>query len=229
MRLDKFVSHATDLSRAQVKRAIKCEQVAINGIVALSPQQKVSAEDCVTFEGEKIFLPSLRYLMVNKPVGCVSATTDSENTTILDVIGESDSNLSIAGRLDKDTTGLMLLSDDGQWVHNVTSPRKRCAKTYIASLDKPVGNDVITRFAEGIQLRSETSTTLPAKLVPLEGNNAKVEIFEGKYHQVKRMFSACGIHVLSLHRHAIGDLVLDPSLAPGEFRALTAYEINRFK
>ncbi|GAB1260065.1 pseudouridine synthase [Aurantivibrio plasticivorans] len=229
MRLDKFISHGTILSRAQVKRAIKAKLVEVNGAIALSPQQNVCETDTVSMEGTLVALPAPRYLMVNKPENCVSASRDTQHPTILDVIGEHDSNLSIAGRLDKDTTGLILLSDDGQWIHNVTSPRKGCTKTYIAKLDQPVTLGVIEAFAMGISLRNEAKPTLPAKLEALPDNLAKVDITEGKYHQVKRMFAACGLHVLRLQRIAIGDITLDPTLQPGQFRALTQQEIESFR
>jgi 16S rRNA pseudouridine516 synthase len=166
--------------------------------------------------------------MLHKPAGCVCATADREHRTVLDLLGaERASGLHIAGRLDIDATGLVLLTDDGDWSHRLTSPRHSFPKTYRVTLDAPLGAQAATLRA-GVALRNEPRRCAPAALEPLGDNRWRVTIREGKYHQVKRMFAAVGNHVVALHRERIGRVALDPRLAPGEFRALTPDEIASF-
>lgn len=185
----------------------------------------LSADDSVTLDAQALTISGPQYFMLYKPSGYICATTDSDHPTVLDLIEDNAEKLSIAGRLDKDTTGLVLLSDDGQWIHKIISPRRACTKTYIATLDAAITPDVIRQFENGITLRNETKPTLPASLNSLDGRTVEVSIVEGKYHQVKRMFAACGLHVVSLHRVQIGTIKLDETLSPGEYRRLTETEI----
>jgi 16S rRNA pseudouridine516 synthase len=232
MRLDKFISHATGFSRSESRRAIKAAAVQVNGEVERSAQRELSDRDQVVLGDEPLALPSLRYLMLNKPAGYVSATTDSENPTVIDLLEDvrevEKAGLSVAGRLDKDTTGLVLLSNDGQWIHRVTSPRHEHSKVYIATLAEAVSEDDVQAFAEGIQLKGEARPTRPAGLKIIGEKEVEVTVSEGRYHQVKRMFAALGNKVLSLHRRQMGAIILDSSLAPGDYRDLTAEEVSSF-
>jgi 16S rRNA pseudouridine516 synthase len=230
MRLDKFLSHATGLSRELARRAIRRRQVEVNNEVTKNAAQAVTESDIIMLEGERIELPGVRYLMLNKPAGYVCATKDSEHPTVLDLLHDIDtSGLAIGGRLDIDTTGLVLLSDDGQWLHRVTAPRHHYPKTYLARLIQPVDQLLIDSFAAGVMLNGESKPTRPAVCRALPDNGAEIVISEGRYHQVKRMFAACNNKVLALHRNRIGSVVLDETLEPGAFRPLNPAEIASFK
>ncbi|WP_020413160.1 16S rRNA pseudouridine(516) synthase RsuA [Microbulbifer sp. SSSA007] len=226
IRLDKAVSQVTDLSRSDVKRAAKAERISVNGEIVTDPAAKVQAGDALYLDGEPLHEPGPRYIMLNKPLGYVSATKDGEHPTVLDLIDEPNkSKLHIAGRLDIDTTGLVLLTDDGQWSHKVTSPNHHCDKTYYAMLAERIEEDAVAKFAKGIWLNNEKKRTKPAKLEILYANEVRLTIGEGRYHQVKRMFAALGNRVLELHRERIGDISLDEELQEGEYRLLTPEEI----
>lgn len=228
MRLDKFVSHCSGLSRSATRRAIKAGNVEVNG-EPQTAQYEVVAGDAVRLEGELLSLPLPQYWMLHKPAGVVCANQDSEHPTVIDLLTELDdrikAKLSIAGRLDKDTTGLVLLSDDGAWIHRLISPNYHHPKTYCAQLEREVSVADVEAFAEGLMLRSESHATRPAELRPLPDKQAQVVLSEGRYHQVKRMFAATGNRVLALHRESVGEIMLDPALKPGEYRPLTAEEI----
>lgn len=230
MRLDKFLSHATSIVRDQSKRAVRKKRVTVNGEVVRSAAQQVSEEDAICLDGERIYLPKPRYFMLHKPQGYVCATEDSEHPIVLDLLQEgSAAGLSIAGRLDIDTTGLVLLSDDGQWLHRVTAPRHLFPKVYQATLHDAVDESTIEQFQRGIMLRGETKATAPAQCIALADKRAEVTLQEGRYHQVKRMFAACGNHVVALHRQQIGAVRLDDNLALGAYRSLTQEEIESFQ
>lgn len=228
MRLDKFVSHCTGLSRSATRRAIKTGGIEVNG-QPRTPQYEVAEGDQVSLDGELLSLPAPQYWMLYKPSGVVCANQDSEHPTVLDLLTELDghikADLSVAGRLDKDTTGLVLLSDDGAWVHRLISPNYHQPKTYRAQLEREVSAADVDAFAQGLMLRSESRPTRPAELRPLPDRYADVVLSEGRYHQVKRMFAATGNRVLALHRLSVGKIILDPLLKPGEYRPLTAEEI----
>ncbi|MDO8272317.1 MAG: 16S rRNA pseudouridine(516) synthase RsuA [Gammaproteobacteria bacterium] len=229
MRLDKFVSHATGLPREISKRLIRKRQVQVNGAMVSNAAFQVEDTDSVTLEGETLHIPGPRYLMLHKPSGVVCATEDGDHPTVLDLIEDMDTEgLSIGGRLDIDTTGLVLLSDDGQWLHRVTSPRHLFSKVYRATLQEPLDQQTIDSFAAGMLLRGEGKRTAPAQCEALPDNGARVTLNEGRYHQIKRMFAACGNHVLSLHREKIGAVALDDTLTEGEYRVLTETEIKSF-
>lgn len=228
MRLDKFVSHCTGLSRSLARRAIRAGTVQVNA-EPRTPQYEVAEGDEVCLDGEPLSLPVPQYWMLYKPAGVVCANEDSEHPTVMDLLTELDarikSGLSVAGRLDKDTTGLVLLSDDGAWVHRLISPNYHQPKTYLARLEREVSAADVEAFAQGLMLRSESRPTRPAELKPLPDQQAEVVLSEGRYHQVKRMFAATGNRVLALHRLSVGKIVLDPALEPGEYRPLTDDEI----
>lgn len=231
MRLDKFVSHATGYSRAVVKKLLRDKRVTAGSCpetatLIKKADYEVTDQDIILLDGEVIVIPGAAYLMLHKPAGYVCANTDSENPTVLDLIEDGRQDLSIAGRLDKDTTGLVLLSNDGKWVHRIISPRRECAKTYHAELDQAINEDIIKQFATGFFLKGDIKPTKPAVLETIDGNSVSVTISEGRYHQVKRMFAACGLHVVALHRVSIAGITLDTSLEPGQYRTLTDVEVN---
>ncbi|WP_226704425.1 16S rRNA pseudouridine(516) synthase RsuA [Microbulbifer elongatus] len=226
IRLDKAISQVTDLSRAEVKRAAKQERITVNGVAVSDPSSKIYESDELCLDGELLGEAGPRYFMLNKPLGYVCATKDGEHPTVLDLLDEPNKHkLHIAGRLDIDTTGLVLVTDDGQWSHRITSPRHHCDKTYYAQLADPIDDSAIDKFEKGIWLNNEKTRTKPAKLEILYRNEVRVTISEGRYHQVKRMFAALGNRVLELHRERIGQIDLDEDLAEGDYRPLTEDEI----
>jgi 16S rRNA pseudouridine516 synthase len=229
MRLDKFLSHTSDLSRKDAKRAIKAGRVTINQLPADSPNLNVSAEDSVYLDNQHLLFQQARYFMLNKPVGYICATSDGEHPVVMDLIHEpARKNLHIAGRLDKDTTGLVLITEDGQWSHRVTSPGKNTFKRYRVSLAEPATLSAIESLEQGILLNNEKQPTLPAKVQQVSANCLLLSISEGRYHQVKRMLAAVGNRVTALHREAIGGIELDPTLQPGQYRPLDEQEIALF-
>ena len=226
LRLDKAVSQVTDLSRAEVKRAARQGRILVNGEVVSDPSLKILESDTLQLDDEVLQEPGPRYFMLNKPLGYVCATKDGEHPTVLDLIDEPNKQkLHIAGRLDIDTTGLVLITDDGQWSHRVTSPRHHCEKTYYAHLEHGIDDSAIEKFEKGIWLNNEKKRTKPAKLEILYRNEVRITISEGRYHQVKRMFAALENHVLELHRERVGDIFLDEDLEEGDYRPLTEQEI----
>lgn len=228
MRLDKFLSQQLGVSRALVARELRAKRVTVDGEVVKSGALKLASEQKVAFDGSPLLqLNGPRYFMLNKPQGYVCSTNDPDHPTVLYFLDEPVAyKLHTAGRLDIDTTGLVLMTDDGQWSHRVTSPKHHCDKTYLATLEHPLAEDTAQRFAEGVQLHHEKDLTRPAQLEKLDDRQARLTISEGRYHQVKRMFAAVGNRVVALHRERIGAIVLDEELAPGEYRPLTEEEIT---
>ena len=227
MRLDKYLSQVTGLPRRLTKRQIKCKNVEINGEVNQDQGYQVKDGDEVQLDGRILPPPGPKYLMLNKPEGTVCATEDPEHPTVIDLLDlENIKGLHPAGRLDIDTTGMVLITDDGQWSHRVTSPKQQCDKIYLVTTAEPVSEDYIAQFAQGIELRNEDKPTLPAELEILSENSARVTLHEGRYHQVKRMFAAVGNKVIGLHREQVGAIALDPDLEPGEYRFLTEQEVT---
>lgn len=230
MRLDKFIASVTDLSRSDAKRAIKSGAVRVDNVIADDPQFEVAPTAHVELEGRPLRAALKRYFMLHKPLGYVCATKDRQHLTVLDLLAEDNvDELHAAGRLDIDTTGLVLLTDDGQWSHRITSPKSDCEKTYWLQTAEPIPHNAIEQFARGLFLHNEKQRLLPAQLEILDDHSARLTLREGKYHQVKRMFGAIGNAVVRLHRERIGALALDPGLAPGEYRALRDDEIAAFR
>lgn len=227
MRLDKFLSQQLEISRAIAARELRAKKVTVNGEVVRDGAFKVLPEHEVEYEGNLLQIQQgPRYFMLNKPQGYVCSTDDPDHPTILYFIEEPLAwKLHAAGRLDIDTTGLVLLTDDGQWSHRITSPRHHCDKTYRVTLESPIADDVAAQFSAGIQLHGEKSLTKPAQLEVITPHEVLLTLSEGRYHQVKRMFAAAGNHVVALHRERIGGIVLDDDLEPGEYRPLTAEEV----
>ena len=229
MRLDRWISNYTHLSRMDVRRALKARQVTVNGVLAKAADQPVTEVDVVLLDGQRISPPALRYFMLHKPMGYVCANSDSQHPVVLDLLDETNKQeLQIAGRLDLDTTGLVLITDDGQWNHRVTAPSRQCQKTYRVTLDAPLDDVAADRLRTGVLLQNEKKPTQPAGLVFVDSSDRQtilLSIHEGKYHQVKRMLAAVGHHVNSLHREQVGEIKLDVTLPLGAYRPLTPFEI----
>lgn len=227
MRLDKYIAQTTDLSRALVKLALRNNRVRVNGEPVKDASLHLAASDRVALDGEALSPLGPRYFMLHKPLGYVCATVDNDHPTVLELLDEPNQKiLHIAGRLDIDTTGLVLITDDGQWSHRVTSPRHDCEKTYCVTLANALLADAEARLQAGILLKGETQLTKPAALERLSGNQVRLTISEGKYHQVKRMFAALGNRVVELHRERIGLIRLDDALTVGQYRRLSEAEIR---
>lgn len=228
MRLDKFLAHHLGVSRTIVNKELKAQKVTVNGDIVKSGAYHISPDQIVEYDGFEIVpITENRYFMLNKPQGYVCSTDDPDHPTILYFIYEPMAEkLHSAGRLDLDTTGLVLLTDDGKWSHRITSPKHHCEKVYQVTVEQPLTANLIDIFKQGIQLKSEKTLTEPAKLIIIDDYHAELTISEGRYHQVKRMFAAVNNHVTQLHRKQIGNIVLD--IPEGEYRPLTQDEINSF-
>lgn len=230
IRLDKFLAEMGAGSRSQVKEMIRKGRVSVNGCPVRSPEQKVTAEDKVEADGEPVSYAAHEYWMLNKPAGVVSATEDPREKTVVALIGRARRrDLFPVGRLDKDTEGLLLLTNDGALAHQLLSPKKHVDKTYLAVIDRPLSAEETRRFCEGLDIGDEKKT-LPAALEVLDSPcRVKVTLREGRFHQIKRMFEALGSRVLYLKRLSMGSLCLDETLQPGEYRELTAKELETLK
>ncbi len=229
MRLDRFLSQQLGVSRRFIATKLREKKVTVDGKLIDNGAIKITHQQTVMFDGDLLHkqVVGRRYFMLNKPQCYVCSTADPDHPTVLNFLDEPAAyKLHAAGRLDIDATGLVLLTDDGQWSHRVTSPKYYCEKTYLVTLAYPLANDVIRQFMAGIQLHGEKTLTRPARLVLLKPELVRLTISEGRYHQVKRMFAACGNLVTGLHRECIGEIVLDNSLAAGEYRSLTEWEIT---
>ena len=221
MRLDQFVSQATGMSRKQAWKYIRKQRIQVDGTIIRTAAHRVAPDSTILLDGEVIQLPGQIYVMLHKPAGVISATEDSSQRTVMDLIDHPHRDaLHIVGRLDKDSTGLLLLSNDGQWSHRITSPRHHVPKTYLATLAEPLTEDAARQLRQGISLQGEEQLTKPAQVEVLPDCQARITIHEGKYHQVKRMFAATGNHVKALHRERIGEWVLPANLAAGEWQLL---------
>lgn len=224
MRLDKFLATYTSLSRKDAKKTIRQGVVVIDGTVVKSETEKVSLEQDVFLHGERIHAKQHIYLMFNKPQGVLSATKDQQEKTVLDFVTDVNRELFPVGRLDKDTEGFLLLTDDGELAHRLLSPAYHVAKTYYLEYTGTLVEDAIQRVADGIEI-GEKNPTRPAVLHLLESGKAELTITEGKFHQVKRMIAALGGKVIFLKRIAMAGIMLDSNLALGEYRELTSEEL----
>jgi len=234
LRLDKILAHMGWGTRTEIKKMLRKGLVTVAGEVVKDPALKViPVESVIRVEGETVHYREFIYLMLNKPAGYVSATEDNRDATVLDLLAKEDRVFKPfpVGRLDKDTEGLLLLTNDGQWAHDLTSPRKKVGKKYYALVEGQVDSADQEAFSRGIHLE-DGYHTLPAHLDIIKaGSRSEIElvIYEGKYHQVKRMFQARGKQVLYLRRLAMGDLKLDENLKEGQYRELTAAELELLK
>ncbi|MGI6012917.1 MAG: pseudouridine synthase [Oscillospiraceae bacterium] len=226
-RLDKIISSTGQASRREVKRMVHQGRVTVDGVTAQSAEEKYDPNAVtICVDGEIVRYAAYHYFMLHKPAGVLSATEDCNQKTVLDLLSERDQKLGLfpVGRLDKDTTGLLLLTDDGTFAHRVISPKQHVAKYYYAKLDGCLQESDVQAFGDGLVL-ADGLQCIPAELRLLgDGSEVQVTVFEGKYHQVKRMIASRGAHVVALHRISIGQLLLDPALKPGNYRALTLYE-----
>ncbi|MBQ9609036.1 MAG: rRNA pseudouridine synthase [Lachnospiraceae bacterium] len=253
MRLDKFLADAGAGTRSDVKIKIKKGQVTLNGKTVGKSDIKINPDsDEVCLDGKKLIYNEFEYFMLNKPQGVVSATTDAKDKTVIELITEAKRrDLFPVGRLDKDTEGLLIITNDGKLANRLLAPGKHVEKTYFAIIAGEVTEDTVLRFAEGIDI-GDDKPTAPAKLKlkgtydkeeitkitynnVSDGNNSgndtiisevEITITEGRYHQIKRMFEAVGMRVIYLKRLSMGNLSLDDSLKPGEYRMLTDEEVK---
>lgn len=231
-RLDKLISSTGRWSRKEVKELVRQGRVLADGLPVKRPEEKVDPALCrIQVDGEAVRCTPFVYVMLHKPEGILSATEDRNQKTVLDLLPEHlrRRGLFPVGRLDKDTTGLLLLTDDGALAHELLSPRKHVDKVYLAHVDGKVDGEDVAALAEGMVL-GDGLHCLPAGLEPLEdGASCLVTLREGKYHQVKRMLAARGKPVLALKRLSMGPLVLDNGLKPGEWRELRPDEEEAMK
>lgn len=233
LRLDKYLADMGCGTRSQVKKEISRGSVLVNGRPARRPEEKIDTEsDGVEFCGRGVTYAEYEYYMLNKPAGVVSATEDPREQTVLElIIGSQRNDLFPVGRLDKDTEGLLLITNDGQLAHRLLSPKRHVDKVYTAVVRGRADEEDVRRFREGLDIGDE-KPALPAQLRILsagEYSETEVIIHEGRFHQVKRMFQAVGKEVVFLKRLRMGALTLDPGLAPGEYRKLTEEELRSLK
>lgn len=236
IRLDKYLADMGTGTRQEVKKYIRKGLVRVNQETVRTPEMKICEEkDEVFLEGQRIAYASCEYYMLNKPAGVVSATEDKRETTVIDLIRDKKrKDLFPVGRLDKDTEGLLLITNDGQLAHRLLSPKRHVDKTYYAKVSGCVTREDVLLFAGGLDIGTDEreERTMPGKLEILRsGNESEIllTIQEGKYHQVKRMFQAVGKEVVYLRRERMGALVLDKELKPGEYRPLTKKELENVK
>lgn len=233
IRLDKFLADMKVGTRSEVKTYIKKGKVTVNGAMAKDADLKIDKElDIICFEGQNVTYVCEEYYMLNKPAGVISATEDKNCETVLDLIADAKrKDLFPVGRLDKDTEGLLLITNDGNLAHSLLSPKKHIDKKYYAKVEGAVTKEDVLKFKEGLQV-DEKFRALPAELsIITSGEISEITLIiqEGKFHQVKRMFEAVGKQVIYLKRLSMGSLVLDEQLSPGEYRKLTKDEIERIR
>jgi 16S rRNA pseudouridine516 synthase len=224
-RLDRFISQNSVFSISDVRLLIAQKRILLDGRAAHSVQQRVGEFTCVILDGACLQEKAPVYIMLNKPKGVVSATKDLGHTTVIDLLDHPQKDeLHIVGRLDFNTTGLVLLTNDGAWSRRISLPETKLAKTYEVTLSKPLSDEYIAVFRDGIYFAYEGITTMPAQLEILSSHTARLSLIEGKYHQVKRMFGFFQNEVLALHRVSVGDISLD-GLEEGRSRLLTNREV----
>lgn len=232
-RLDKYLADMSVGTRSEVKNMIKKGMVTVNGEVIKKPEHKVDIEaDHLQCSGQDIIYQTEVYYMLNKPAGVITATNDKRQSTVLDLITDKErKDLFPVGRLDKDTEGLLLITNDGALAHQLLAPKKHVSKLYRARIEGCVTEEDVRLFKEGLQVE-EDWTALPAELTILsagEESEIEITIYEGKFHQIKRMFEAVDKKVVALKRLSMGPLQLDETLQPGEYRLLTEEEIDALK
>ena len=227
MRLDRFLESKLSYSAQTVRDLFVQRKVILNGVAVSEGRGRITEFCQVEVDGSILQARQAIYLMLHKPKGCVSATKDTKNKTVLDLIDLPEKeNLHLAGRLDFNTTGLLLLTNDGKWSRKLTQPQQKIPKTYWVKTQSEITPEYIEKFAEGFYFQFEDLTTLPAELSILSSHTAQLTIYEGRYHQIKRMFGFFQNEVLELHRLSMGNISLDENLAAGEYRLLTQVEIE---
>lgn len=238
LRLDKYLANAGIGSRSEIKTLIKKGLISVNGITAMKPEIKINSQtDTIQFQNQVVHTEAYEYYLLNKPAGYVSATKDNTAPTVLSLINSCRNDLFPVGRLDKDTEGLLLITNDGVLSHKLLSPKRHVDKTYYAIIEGIISNEDIFAFEQGLIIGDDDlNVALPARLSILKTENSpkalsyiEVTIHEGKFHQVKRMFQAVGKKVVYLQRIAFGTLVLPKDLASGEYRELTCTELDMLR
>ncbi|WP_122054913.1 pseudouridine synthase [Vibrio sp. Evd11] len=228
MRLDKYLCKSTELTKLEAVQRIQNGEVSVNSVVVLDESTQVHESNTILLNGDALTLREFRYLLMHKPAGTICSNIDEVYPSLFNYIEiEKASELHIAGRLDADTTGLVLITDDGRWSFNITLPTKSCKKVYRVTLSREIKDDVADKFKAGIQLQGEQKLTRPAELEVITSKEVLLTITEGKFHQVKRMFAAVGNRVVGLHREQIGDVGLD--VEAGQWRYLTKAEVDSFQ
>ncbi|MDD7987516.1 pseudouridine synthase [Lentisphaera marina] len=231
VRLDKLIAKCTDLTRSEATRALKNGFVKLNNIPQKQGKTMVDLKnDVVTFDDEILEYRETIYFMLHKPKAYVCAAKDERLKTVLDLLPPALASREpfSCGRLDIDTTGLVILTDDGTWAHGITSPKRKCEKTYLVGSASELSLEDMKELEEGVYLDGDDKITAPAKIEKIDAKTYRLKITEGRYHQVKRMFEAVGNMVKSLHREQIGDLILDEDLAEGQWRDLSTEEVAFF-
>ncbi|GEA50959.1 pseudouridine synthase [Vibrio inusitatus NBRC 102082] len=227
VRLDRFVCKSTELTKEEATQRIHQGMISVNGEAVTNEALQVHENNKVTLAGDTLTARAFRYILMHKEAGTICSNKDEAYPSLFNQITvDRVSELHIAGRLDVDTTGMVLITDDGRWSFNITTPSKKCEKVYRVGLRRPIADDAAAKFSHGISLQGEDKLTLPAVLEVLGPKEVLLTITEGKFHQVKRMFSAIGNRVVSLHREKIGTVVLDVDV--GQWRYLTAEEVESF-
>ena len=227
MRLDRFLSNLPQLNRQTARLALASGRVRVDGVVMANGLSEVNQFSRIELDEQLLHAgKAARYFMLHKPPGVVSATAHEQHRTVLDLLDEPNKDeLHLAGRLDLNTSGLLLITNDGQWSRRLTEPRGRLGKVYRVDTEEPITPQYIEVFARGLYFAYEDLTTLPAELVIVSSHSALLTLHEGRYHQVKRMFGHFQNKVIGLHRLSMGSIELDPQLAAGQYRALSAAEI----
>ena len=226
-RLDRHLSEHLGIKRSDVRLLVAQRRVQVDGNTATDINQVISRFSVVHCDGRRTASDTARYLMLNKPAGVVSATVDDRHRTVIDLLDQPcKDQLHIVGRLDFHTTGLVLLTNDGRWSRNLSLPGSKLKKRYRVRVEKPLSKEQVEGFQRGLYFEYEGITTLPAELTILSEFEAEVGLVEGRYHQIKRMFGQFDNKVLSIHRFAVGSLMLDAALALGESRDLASAELE---
>ena len=225
-RLDKIISTQFNVSRREARRDIKIGKVTVEGEIVKDFGFLTSPDANIIYCGQALEYKEHIYLIMNKPAGIISASTDKARETVVDLVPDEFKRKGLfpVGRLDRDTTGLLLITDDGDFAHKVMAPKKQIFKTYVAELDGEVTNEMCEEFKNGIVL-ADGSECQKAELIPMDNNCATIKICEGKYHQIKRMFGVVGLGVNSLKRTAVGGLCLPEDMAEGECKELEEVQI----
>ena len=230
LKLDRLIARLTSTGRSEAHRLIAARRVLVDSVIVTNNQHETDRFMRVELDGN-VIRPAARmlHIMLHKPVGILSATTDQQHRTVIDLIDDPDRHtLHIAGRLDRATSGLVLLTNDGRWSKRITDAESKVAKVYVVETESDIDPSAVEAFANGFYFHPEQATTLPAKLEILGERQARVTLHEGRHHQIKRMFFRVNNRVVTLHRESIGPLTLGDDLPSGQWRTLTAEEVMMF-
>ena len=230
-RLDKLLSRELNITRSEAKALLRQGVVSVNGKPACSGDLKCAESDVIAVNGKNVSQKKYVYIMMNKPKGVISASDGKGEKTVIDILPDDMKRKGLfpAGRLDKDTTGFALITDDGEFAHSILSPKRHIDKTYIAALDKPANAEIIEEFKKGVVLKDEELLSAGLRILSDDAKTVEVVIRQGIYHQIKRMFKKYGVTVLELKRTKMGSLELDPSLKEGECRYITEEELGKIR